>query len=284
MVRMRDRQTMKMPFSRRPEPVPIPDGVTERWSDDENSVVVTLPFDASGRDASVTADQLSESVVATVNAVQAGEFGHSIPAGATNAGVRIEIHTGVVPLGPLAQRRVEILQERLGVSIPLEVRTDEAPPAPEVVEPEVVEPAAGSTGAAAATPTAPLTKAVPPAPEATPGLVAAPYVWDDENERLRAEIVYLGAAGADAQTQVDLQRLVELTVAALASPETRALVPADASAEHPIWLTVAVNEDAVGPLTEQLFEVGEDQFDGTRVDFAAVTEPRDAIVEMLAQR
>ena len=280
---MRDRQTMKMPFSRRPVPVPIPDGVTERWSDDENSVVVTLPFDASGRNASVTADQLSESVVATVNAVQAGEFGHSIPAGATNAGVRIEIHTGIVPLGPLALRRVEILQERLGVSIPLEVRTDEAPPEPEVVEPEVVEPATGSAGAAVTTPSVPLTKA-PPVPEPTPGLVAAPYVWDDENERLRAEIVYLGATGADAQTQVDLQRLVELTVAALASPETRALVPAGAAAEHPIWLTVAVNEDAVGPLSEELFEVGEDQFDGTRVDFAAVTEPRDTIVEMLSQR
>lgn len=283
---MRDGQTMKMPFSRRPEPVPIPDGVTERWSEEENSVVVTLPFDASGRDASATADSLSESVVATVNAVQAGEFGHSIPAGATNAGVRIEIHTGVVPLGPLALRRVEILQERLGVSIPLAVTTDEAPPAPEVVEPEAAAPdvlpaGAVSSGVPAAVP---LTKAAPPAPEPAPGLVAAPYVWDDENERLRAEIVYLGEAGADAQTQVDLQRLVELTVAALAAPQTRALVPSDASTEHPIWLTVAVNEDAVGPLTEQLFEVGEDQFDGTRVDFAAVTEPRQTIVEMLAQR
>lgn len=268
---------MKMPFSRRPAPVPIPEGVTERWSQEDNAVVVTLPFDASGRDASATADLLSESVVATVNAVQAGEFGHSIPAGATNAGVRIEVHTGVVALGPLALRRVEILQERLGVSIPLSVRTDEAPAVPEVVEPEVVEPAVTLEKAPSAPP-------APAAPEPTVGLVAAPYVWDDENERLRAEIVYLGETGADAQTQVDLQRLVELTVAALASPETRALVPADAPAEHPIWLTVAVNEDAVGPLTEQLFEVGEDQFDGTRVDFAAVPEPRETIVEMLSQR
>ena len=272
---------MKMPFSRRPEPVQIPEGVTERWSAEDNSVVVTLPFDASGRDASATADSLSEAVVATVNAVQAGEFGHSLPDGATNAGVRIEIHTGVVPLGPLAQRRVEILQERLGVSIPLEVRTDEAPAAPEVVEPAVEDVSPEPAVDLAKAPVAP---PLPAVLEPSAGLVAAPYVWDDENERLRAEIVYLGETGADGQTQVDLQRLVELTVAALAAPQTRALVPVDASAEHPIWLTVAVNEDAVGPLTEQLFEVGEDQFDGTRVDFAAVTEPRETIVEMLAQR
>ncbi|WP_143556681.1 hypothetical protein [Sanguibacter antarcticus] len=256
--------------------------MTERWSAEDNAVVVTLPFDASGRDASATADSVSADVVATVNAVQAGEFGHSIPDGATNAGVRIEIHTGVVPLGPLAQRRVEILQERLGVSIPLSVRTDEAPPVPEVVEPEPV--AAPAPVAVVAAPSVPVVEPAPPEPQPTAGLVAAAYVWDDEKEHLRAEIVYLGDDDADAQTQVDVRTLVELTIGALGSPATRAQIPAEAPAGHPVWLTVVVNEDAVGPLTEKMFEDGEDQFDGTRVDFVVVTEPRATIVEMLAQR
>jgi len=48
-------------------------------------------------------------------------------------------------------------------------------------------------------------------------------------------------------------------------------------------LTVAVNEEAAGPKTRARLEQGEDQFEGTRVDFVVILEPRAAIEEMLAE-
>lgn len=305
---------MKMPFSRKSRSAYIPEGVTETWSPEENTVVVHVPVDATSPDASATADRLSELVIATVGAVQAGLFGHSIPEGASGAGVRIQVDTGTTPLPPLAERGVEILREHLGQSIPLSVVTATPAPAAKPAKgkrnkaraaqagaasagaPATAAPAAGA--AAASTDPAseaddepqdaphPVAPAVPvvvePAPR--PGLLPAPYVWDAEGEHLRAEIVYLGAPDDDAQTQVDVRTLVELTVASLASPATRALVPDEAPASHPVWMTVVVNADAVGPLTEQMFVDGEDQFEGTRVDFVVVTEPREVVVGMLAER
>lgn len=308
---------MKMPFSRKQRAASIPEGVTETWSEQENAVVIHVPIDASIPDTSLVADQLSERVIATVGAVQAGLFGHCIPDGATGAGVRIQVDTGTTPLPPLAEHGLEILREHLGQSIPLSVVT--AKPAPAVRAPKGKRKkagagqggAAGVTGAAGAaaaasdqpTVTGPgadstadevddeatdeapaVVTPVVVEPAVTPGLAPAAYTWDADNERLRAEIVYLGASGADAQTQVDVRTLVELTIAALAAPETRAQIPAEAAASHPVWLTVVVNEDAVGPLTEKMFEDGEDQFEGTRVDFVVMTEPRGVVEEMLAGR
>ncbi|SDD62534.1 hypothetical protein SAMN05216410_3590 [Sanguibacter gelidistatuariae] len=295
---------MKMPFSRKVRAAYIPEGVTETWSAEENSVVVHVPIDASSPDTSVTADRLSELVIATVGAVQAGLFGHSIPDGASGAGVRIQVDTGTDPLPPLAEHGVEILREHLGQSIPLSVVT--AKPAPVAKAPKGKRKKAGQAAGTPATAGVSLAKdeatssddsddeldeeatvVAPPAvvePPARPGLEPAAYTWDSENERLRAEIVYLGAADSDAQTQVDVRTLVEITIAALASPATRAQIPAEAPASHPVWLTVVVNEDAVGPLTEKMFENGEDQFEGTRVDFVVVTEPREVVVGMLAGR
>lgn len=265
---------MKNPFSRRSVSSAIPDGVTEEWSAGDNAVLVRLAFVPDPRDDSATADRLSAAVVATVAAVQAGEFGHSIPEGARGAGVRIVVDTGTVALGPLANRHVEILQERLGVSIPLSVTTQD-PPAVVEVEPADVP--------AAASPAAPARPA-PAVTEPSPGLVAAPYLWDEENLRLRAEIVHLGPADDDAQTAADVRARVERTIAALGAPATQALVPTTAPVGYPVWLTVVVNDDAVGPLTEQLFEDGEAQFEDTRVDFVAMVEPRATVEEMLAGR
>ena len=289
---------MKMPFSRKARAAYIPEGVTETWSAEENCVVVHVPINASTPDASVIADRISELVIASVGAVQAGLFGHCIPDGAQGAGVRIQVDTGTNPLPPLAEHSVEILREHLGQSIPLSVVTTKPVPAaraPKVNKGKRKKAGAGAGGATAATgstttgstPGAGPTAAVsldktdpadpdedevdelddmdddlaeddavvaPPAvvePPARYGLLPADYVWDAENERLRAEIVYLGGAGADAQTQVDVRTLVELTIAALAAPATRAQIPDDAPASHPVWLTVVVNEDAVGPLTEK---------------------------------
>lgn len=259
---------MKMPFSRKPSVAALPAGVTEVWAAEENSVVVHLPFDSSSPDASLVADTLSDAIVAVVRSVQEGEFGHSIPEGVSGAGVRIEVDT-TTPLGPLAKRNVEILQERLGRSIPLSVV--EAP-LPVVEE----EPAA----AAPATPAAPVVRR----PEPSEGLAPAVFVWDEENGRLRTEIVLLRETGSDAQTQVDLRRLVELTIASLATPSVRETIPADAPEDHAVWITVVVNEDAAGPLTEKMFTDGEEQFEDTRVDFVAMTEPRETVEEMLAGR
>lgn len=299
---------MKMPFSRKQPVASIPEGVTETWSEQENSVVIHVPINAAIPDTSLVADQLSERVIATVGAVQAGLFGHCIPDGATGAGVRIQVDTGTTPLPPLAEHGLEILREHLGQSIPLSVVTAKPAPAAKAPKGKRKKAGAGQAGAGASTQSAPADAVaddgedaadedetpavvepvvVEPAviePAVTPGLVPAAYTWDSENERLRAEIVYVGATGADAQTQVDVRTLVELTIAALASPETRAQIPAEAPAGHPVWLTVVVNEDAVGPLTDKMFEDGEDQFEGTRVDFVVMTEPREVVEEMLAGR
>lgn len=260
---------MKMPFSRKPSVAALPAGVTEVWAAEENSVVVHLPFDSGSPDASLVADTLSDAIVAVVRSVQAGEFGHSIPEGTSGAGVRIQVDA-TTPLGPLAKRNVEILQERLGRSIPLSVVET---PLPVVVE---EEPAA----AAPATPAAPVVRG----PEPSEGLVPAVFVWDEENGRLRTEIVLLGETGSDAQTQVDLRRLVELTIASLATPSVREAIPTDAPEDYAVWITVVVNEDAAGPLTEKMFTDGEEQFEDTRVDFVAMTEPRETVEEMLAGR
>lgn len=263
---------MKMPFSRKPAAAALPPGVTEVWAAEENSVVVHLPFDSSSPDASLVADTLSDAIVAVVRAVQAGDFGHSIPEGTSGAGVQIQVDA-TTPLGPLAKRNVEILQERLGRSIPLSVVEQ---PLPVVVE---EEPAKAAPKAVTA-PVAPVVRG----PEPSEGLVPAVFVWDEENERLRTEIVLLGETGADAQTQVDLRRLVELTIASLASPSVRETVPADAPSDYAVWVTVVVNEDAAGPLTEKMFTDGEEQFEDTRVDFVAMTEPRETVEEMIAGR
>jgi len=263
---------MKMPFSRKPAVTALPPGVTEVWDAEGNSVVVHLPFDSSSPDASLVADTLSDAIVAVVRSVQAGDFGHSIPEGTSGAGVRIQVDA-TTPLGPLAKRNVEILQERLGRSIPLSVVET---PLPVVVE---EEPAA----AAAVTPAVPA-KPVVRGPEPSEGLVPGVFVWDGENSRLRTEIVVLGETGADAQTQVDLRRLVELTIASLATPAVRELIPADAPEDYAVWITVVVNDDAAGPLTEKMFTDGEEQFEDTRVDFVAMTESRETVVEMLAGR
>lgn len=299
---------MKMPFSRKARAASIPEGVTETWSAEENSVVVHIPINASHPDASVTADRLSELVIASVGAVQAGLFGHCIPDGTSGAGVRIQVDTGTTPLPPLAEHGVEILREHLGQSIPLSVVTEKAAPAAKAPKANKGKrKKAGQPAAAASSPAQPDVSAEDisagdiaaedeaddvdedPTPNAgepvpTAGLVPAAYTWDCENERLRAEIVYLGAAGDDAQTQVDVRTLVEATIAALGAPTTQAQIPTDAPAGHPVWLTVVVNEDAVGPLTEKMLEDGEDQFDGTRVDFVVVTEPREVVEGMLAGR
>lgn len=281
-----------MPFARKSKPLPLPDGVTETWSAEENLVVVHLPFAADGVDASLVADELTDAVVATVQAVQAGEFGHSIPDGVTGAGARIQIETGTTPLGPLAQHNVEILTERLGKSIPLSVHTSEPAPAPVKVKTSTKKKkaaaaaivAAADAADADASETETAADEIAPSIEAAPGLVAAPFIWDEELSGLRAEIIYLGAVDSDAQTQVDVRRLVELTIASLASPDVQALVPTDAPQGYPMWLTVVVNDDATGPLTEQMFEDGEEQFEGTRVDFVPMTEPRATVQEMLAKR
>lgn len=299
---------MKMPFSRKQPAASIPEGVTETWSAEENSVVIHVPINAALPDTSLVADQLSERVIATVGAVQAGLFGHCIPDDASGAGVRIQVDTGTTPLPPLAEHGVEILREHLGQSIPLSVVTEKPAPAAKAPKGKRKKPGAAQGGTAATpassgTPGAatdaaaaeaeddaletdvqPVAAPVVVEPAPTPGLAPAAYTWDPENERLRAEILYLGAPDADAQTQVDVRTLVELTIAALAAPDTRAQIPAAASAGHPVWLTVVVNEDAVGPLTEKMFEDGEDQFEGTRVDFVVMTEPREVVVGMLAER
>lgn len=285
-------------FRRKPQAHAVPEGVTETWSPEDKKVIVTIPFDATGRDASETADSLSNSVIATVNAVQAGEFGHSIPEGVSGATVMVQVYTGITPLGELPKQTLEILRERVGKAMEISVLTDPAPEGTEVPAADAASapiipsvPRVGPNGeklglwaslkAAAEEQAAQVQAAQAPALEPRADLEPAFFTWDSENTALRADIVLLGQAGADAQTKVDVNHLVEQTMASLTAPSTLELIP-EGTTGYGIWLTVAVNEDAAGPLTRKKLEQGEEQFEGTRVDFVVMIEPREEIEKMLA--
>lgn len=291
-------------FSRKKRGPEMPEGVTESWNDDEKAVVVSIPFDARGLPTEV-ADRLSDDVIGTVGAVQAGEFGYSIPEGVTGAKVRVEINTGATPLGEVPLKTVEILRERLGKSMDLTVTTD--PAAIAKAEADAAEAAAKKAAApgmpdlprydengkklslwqsmklaaeqAAEQQTAAIAAAAPMI-EPRADLEPAEYYWDDAEGILRADIVLLGEEDADSQTAVDVNYLVEATLANLGLPETQSLVP-EGNTDYEIGLTVAVNDDAVGPITRGKLREGEEQFEGTRVDFVVMFEPREIIEAMI---
>ncbi|XBH20543.1 hypothetical protein V5R04_09875 [Jonesiaceae bacterium BS-20] len=283
-------------FRRKPQVSSLPADISESWDAQAKQIVVHIPLDATGKDSSVIADTLSDSVIATVQAVQAGEFGHTIPEGVTGATVRVQVDTGTTALGELPNRTLDILRERVGKSMEITVHTE---PLPEgtIVEEETPNesmipqiPRTGANGEklglwaslkAAAEEQAAQVQAQQPALTPTEGLDPAFFTWDEENNALRAEIVLLAKENADRQTQTDINHLVEQTIASLGAPDTKALIP-EGNKDYGIWLTVAVNDDAVGPLTRKKLEQGEDQFAGTRVDFVVMIEPRAAIEEMLA--
>lgn len=283
-------------FRRKPQVPSLPAGISESWDAQAKQVVVHIPLDATGKDSSVIADTLSDSVIATVQAVQAGEFGHTIPEGVTGATVRVQVDTGTTALGELPNRTLDILRERVGKSMEITVHTEPLPEGTIVEEEtpnESMIPQISRTGPngeklglwaslkAAAEEQAAQVQAQQPALTPTEGLDPAFFTWDEENNALRAEIVLLAKENADRQTQTDINHLVEQTIASLGAPDTKALIP-EGNKDYGIWLTVAVNDDAVGPLTRKKLEQGEDQFAGTRVDFVVMIEPRAAIEEMLA--
>lgn len=282
---------MVMSFFRRKTTAQVPENVTESWSPQDNAVVLTVPFNGADREAVTAADRLTNTIVQTVNAVQAGHVGDSIPEGTTDAQVKIVVDCGTTSITPLGQQAVDILRERLGKSMPLEVLSA---PAPQVDEAAVSLPEIPRTGPdgkklglwdslkAAAEHQAQAQAAASgttSAPRAD--LVAPHFTWDTENSALRADIVILGEAGADAQTRTDVAYLVEQTLASLGTPDVQALVP-EGTANHEIWLTVAVNDDAAGTLTRRKLDEGEKQFENTRVDFVVMIEPREEIEKMLA--
>lgn len=292
-------------FSRKNRGPALPHDVTESWSQSDNAVVVSIPFDARGLPSEV-ADRLSDDVIATVGAVQNGEFGYSIPEGVTGAKVRVEVNTGATTLGEVPMHTIEILRDRLGQAMELTVYTD--PAAVEKARVEAEEAAAKKAGAPAGMPDLPRydengkklslwqsmklaaeqateqqnVAAAAAAPNIDPraDLEPAEFVWDEERNALCADIVLLGEDEADSQTAVDVNYLVEETLATLGTPEVKALIP-EGNTDYEIRLTVAVNDDAVGPITRQKLREGEDQFEDTRIDFVVLYEPREMIESWL---
>lgn len=291
-------------FSRKNRGPQMPNGVTESWNEADQAVVVSIPFDARGLPSEV-ADRLSDDVIATVAAVQNGEFGYSIPDGVTGAKVRVEVNTGATTLSEVPQHTIEILRERLGKSMELSVATDPAAVA------QAEKEAADEAIRKAATPQMPdlprydengkklslwqsmklaaeqaadqqnaALAAAAPKIDPRADLEPAEYYWDEESSKLRADIVLLGEEEADSQTSVDINYLVESTLALLGAPETLALVPAGNN-DYEIELTVAVNDEAVGPITRAKLREGEEQFEGTRVEFVVMYEPREIIEAMI---
>lgn len=296
-----------MGLFRKKKTAEVPQGTTEYWSQDDQAVVVSIPFDASNGLPSEVADRLSNDVIATVGAVQRGEFGHSIPAGVTGAKVKIEVNTGATVLGEVPLHTIEILRESLGKSMEISVETD-----PEAVEAARVAKEEKSSSGSTAMPELPkygpngeklsIWQAMKLAAEQQAAAqqegVAAPaqteklapradlepavFTWNETDGALRADIVILGEDGADAQTEADVAHLVSATLGSLSAPATLAVVP-EGAGTYDIQLTVAVNEEAAGTRTRARLEQGEDQFEGTRVDFVVMIEPRSAIEEMLAE-
>ncbi len=292
-------------FSRKRRGPALPEGVTEAWSEKDAAVVVSIPFDARGIPGEV-ADRLSDDVIATISAIQNGEFGYSIPEGFTGARVRVEVNTGATPLTEVPLHTIEILRERLGQSMELEVVTD-----PEAIARAKAEAEAAAAQKAAAPGMRDLPRydengkklslwesmklaaeqaadaqtaavaAAAPKIEPRADLEPAQFVWSDEDNALRADIVLLGEEHADSQTAVDINYLVESTLATLGTEEVTSQIPSG-NTDYEIWLTVAVNDDAVGPLTRGKLREGEEQFEGTRVDFVVMYETREMIEDMLA--
>ena len=297
-----------MGLFRKNKVVPVPEGVTESWSEQDQAVVVSIPFNAGKGLPSEIADKLSEQVIATIGAVQRGDhFGHSIPEGVTGAKVKIEVNTGATVLGEIPLSTLDILRERLGKSMEITVVTDPAAvEAARVAKEEGAGKPAGAMpelpkygpngeklsiwqamklaaeqqaqGAGATAPAAPATPKIAPREDLEPAV----FTWNEADSALRADIVLLGADDSDDQTDADLAYLVSSTLASLSAPETLAVVPTGVDS-YEIQLTVAVNEEAAGPKTRARLEQGEDQFEGTRVDFVVILEPRAAIEEMLAE-
>jgi hypothetical protein len=288
-------------FSRKNRGPKLPDGVTESWSDSDKAVVVSIPFDARGLPSEV-ADRLSDDVIATVGAVQNGEFGYCIPEGVSGAKVRVEVNTGATALGEVPTHTIEILRERLGQAMELTVATDAAAVAKAKAD---AEEAAAKAASPAGMPELPrydengkklslwqsmklaaeqqTAATASAAPEIDPraDLEPAEWIWVEESNALRADIVLLGEEHADSQTSVDISYLIESTLTNIGTPEVRGLIP-EGNTDYEIWLTIAVNDDAVGPITRQKLHDGEDQFENTRVDFVVMYESREMIEDMLA--
>jgi|GEM_PF-2959897 len=302
-------------FSKKPRGPVVPEGVTERWSQEDQAVIVTLPFDQGRALPSEVADRLSNELIATINAVQGGEFGHSIPEDVTSAKVSIEVNTGAKVLGEIPMHTVEILRERLGKSMDISVVTD--PDAIAAAEEEAALEAASAANrprtqiGAGGTPEIPkfgpdgkklkfsermrmmtemmmeqqqnlngVLNGIPDAVDPTEGLTATEFVWNPEDNSLDADVVFLGEPDSDAQTAADINDIVEKTIASLGTPEVKALIP-EGNTSYGITLTVAVNEDAAGPATKAKLEQGEKQFAGTRVEFISIIDPRADIEAMV---
>lgn len=199
-------------------------------------------FQWRGPGTGKTADELTQRIIATVNAVQAGEFGQSIPDGVQGATVTLVVDCGDTAITPLATQAIEVLRERLGKSMPIMVQSN----------PDAARTGAhGDTSAAVSLPTVPRTgpdgkklglwdslkaaaeeqaraqSAAAGSPRAPRDTLTLPtYTWNDNATELQADIIVLGDAGDDEQTRTDVSYLVEQSLAALATPEVTSPVPA----------------------------------------------------------
>ncbi len=285
-----------MSFFRRKPATHAPADVTERWSEQDTSVHLHIPFNGADREPAKTADELTQRIIATVNAVQAGEFGQSIPDGVQGATVTLVVDCGDTAITPLATQAIEVLRERLGKSMPIMVQSN----------PDAARTGAhGDTSTAVSLPTVPRTgpdgkklglwdslkaaaeeqaraqSAAAGSPRAPRDTLTLPtYTWNDNTTELQADIIVLGDAGDDEQTRTDVSYLVEQSLAALATPEVTSLVPAGTEG-YGIRLTVTVNDDAAGDRTRQKLDEGKNQFANTRVIFDVTIASREDVKALL---
>jgi hypothetical protein len=117
---------MKNPFARREAPTelpPIPDDVVETWRASTSEVVLRATHTAPQDDDRASADALGDLVLGMVRGVREGAYGHSMPAGASNGSVRIEVAVCEDDYGPYTRHEAEDLIGRLAGVAPLAVVT-----------------------------------------------------------------------------------------------------------------------------------------------------------------
>lgn len=188
---------------------PQPASWHETWDEGTSRVILHITFDTTLPDNGDSADALSKAILRAIEGVKAREVGSSIPDGVDQATVAIVVEPTHRDLGPLEQHTLDILIERLGSSIPVEVADGAAPPAED------------------------------DDPDEDPAVDAPTVEWDEAAQALVAAAT-LPTTTLDERGARLLKSAFDAGLAAIARDDSQALVPESAKESHRYILRIAV--------------------------------------------
>ncbi|GAA2524679.1 hypothetical protein [Rarobacter incanus] len=211
---------------------------SESWDADNSRIVIAVPLDTSQPANSETADLLSAGLLQAIEAIQTNQVGDSIPPGVDQATVAIRVHPTHRDLAELETQTIEIMQESLGSSIPIEA-------APGGLRDEESDD-----------------------PDQDPHVPQPQVVWNQADAAL-ATTIALPATTIDARNARLLKAAFDKGLAALTHPESLALVPAQAAGAHRFTLVIEVPDvTRSGPKSAKREASLHAALANTKVDFA----------------